>query len=57
MSAKRPNQGLDQRVKELIGQHLRNYYHSCLSEELPPRLLEVLKKLDEESEHQENKLE
>jgi hypothetical protein len=57
MSAKRPNQGLDQRVKELIGQHLRNYYHSCLSEELPPRLLEVLEKLDEESEHQENKLE
>jgi Anti-sigma factor NepR len=56
MSEKRPtDQGLDQRLKERIGQQLRNYYHSCLSEELPARLLAVLKKLDEETE-QESKL-
>jgi hypothetical protein len=45
----RPNQGLDH------GQQLRDYYQSCLSEELPPSLLAVLKKLDEETE-QESKL-
>jgi Anti-sigma factor NepR len=51
MSEKRPpNHGLDQRVKERIGQQLRDYYDSCISEELPPRLLAVLKKLDEETE-------
>jgi hypothetical protein len=55
MSEKRPNQGLDHRVKGLIGQQLREYYHSCLSEELPARLLTVLKKLDEETE-QDSKL-
>jgi hypothetical protein len=48
---RRENQGLDQRVKGRIGQQLRDYYSSCLSEELPPRLLAVLKKLDEETEH------
>jgi hypothetical protein len=47
---RRPNQGLDQRVKRQIGQQLRDYYHSCISEELPPSLLAVLKKLDEETE-------
>jgi hypothetical protein len=55
MSEKRPNQGLDRRVKGQIGKQLRDYYHSCLSEELPPSLLAVLKKLDEETE-QETKL-
>jgi hypothetical protein len=56
MSEKRPaNHGLDQRVKDRIGQQLRDYYHSCLSEELPARLLTVLKKLDEETE-QDSKL-
>jgi hypothetical protein len=51
----RPNQGLDHRIKGQIGQQLRDYYQSCLSEELPPSLLAVLKKLDEETE-QESKL-
>ena len=41
---------LDRRATELIGQQLRGYYHSCFSEELPPSLLAVLKKLDEETE-------
>ena len=56
MSGKRPNQRLDHRVKGQIGQQLRNYYNSCLSEELPPSLLAVLKKLDEETEVSESKL-
>jgi hypothetical protein len=57
MSEKRPtDQRLDQRVKGLIGQQLRDYYDSCISEELPPRLLAVLKKLDEETELSESKL-
>jgi hypothetical protein len=57
MSEKRPtNQRLDQRVKGLIGQQLRDYYDSRISEELPPRLLAVLKKLDEETELSESKL-
>jgi hypothetical protein len=56
MSERRPaNHGLDQRVKGRIGQLMRDYYHSCLSEELPPSLLAVLRKPDEETE-QESKL-
>jgi len=47
---------LDRRATELIGQQLRNYYHSSFSEELPPRLLAVLKKLDEETEPSDSKL-
>jgi hypothetical protein len=51
MSQKRPpNHGLDRRLKERIGQQLRDYYQSCISEELPPRLVAVLQKLDEETE-------
>jgi hypothetical protein len=53
---RRPNQGLDQRVKEQIGKQLRDYYQSCISEELPPRLLAVLKKLDEDIELQDSQL-
>jgi hypothetical protein len=57
MSEKRPtDQRLDQRVKERIGQQLRDYYDSCISEELPPRLRAVLKKLNEETELPESKL-
>jgi hypothetical protein len=57
MSEKRPtDQKLDQRVKGRIGQQLRDYYDSCISEELPPRLLAVLKKLDEETELSDSKL-
>jgi Anti-sigma factor NepR len=51
MSEKRPtDQRLDQRVRGRIGEQLRDYYGSCISAELPPRLLAVLKKLDEETE-------
>jgi hypothetical protein len=51
MSEKRPpNHGLDQRLKERIGQQLREYYQLYISEELPARLLAVLKKLEEETE-------
>jgi hypothetical protein len=47
MSEKRStDQRLDQRVRGRIGQQLRDYYDS----KLPPRLLEVLKKLDEETD-------
>ena len=57
MSEKRPtDQRLDRRLKELIGQQLRDYYQSCLSKELPPSLLAVLKKLDEETEVSDRKL-
>jgi hypothetical protein len=56
-SMKRPtDQRLDQRVKGRIGQQLKDYYDSRISEELPPRLLAVLKKLDEETALSENKL-
>jgi hypothetical protein len=50
MFEKQPDQRLDQRVRERIGQQLKAYYGSCISEELPPRLLAVLKKLDEETD-------
>jgi hypothetical protein len=35
-------------TKEQIGQQLRNYYRACTTEELPPQLLALLKKLDQE---------
>jgi hypothetical protein len=34
--------------KEQIGQQLRNYYRACTTEALPPQLLALLKKLDQE---------
>jgi len=36
-----------------IGRQLRAYYRACTTEELPPRLLVLLKKLDEETEASE----
>jgi hypothetical protein len=33
-----------------VGEELRAYYHACTTEESPPRLLVLLKKLDEETE-------
>jgi hypothetical protein len=36
------------RIREQIGHLLKNYYQACTSQELPPRLLTALKKLDEE---------
>lgn len=44
---------LDQRVRGRIGQQLKHYYGSCINEELPSRLLAVLKKLDEEMERKQ----
>jgi hypothetical protein len=34
----------------IIGQELRAYHRACTTEEPPPRLLALLKKLDEETE-------
>ena len=36
-------------TKERIGQQLRQYYSACMNDELPPRLLAALKKLEEET--------
>jgi hypothetical protein len=35
-------------TKERIGQKLREFYRANMTEELPPRLLTALKRLDEE---------
>jgi hypothetical protein len=46
-----PNVWLDWSLtKERIGQQLKDHYRACTSEELPPRLLVLIKKLDEENE-------
>jgi hypothetical protein len=37
-------------TRERIGQQLRDYYRACATEELPPRLLALIKKLDEKPE-------
>jgi hypothetical protein len=37
-------------TNKIIGQQLRAYYQACTTEELPPRLLAALKKLDEEKQ-------
>jgi hypothetical protein len=37
-------------TNEVIGHQLRAYYQACTTEELPPRLLAALKKLDQEIE-------
>jgi hypothetical protein len=34
-------------IREQIGHSLRNYYQACITNEVPPRLLAALKKLDE----------
>jgi hypothetical protein len=38
------------RTNTIIDQELRAYYQACRTEEPPPRLLVLLKKLDEETE-------
>jgi len=38
------------KTNKLIDHKLRAHYQACATEELPPRLLAVLKKLDEEIE-------
>jgi hypothetical protein len=35
-------------AREQIGSQLKTFYERCMTDELPPRLREVLKKLDEE---------
>jgi anti-sigma factor NepR-like protein len=37
-------------IRERIGEPLREYYSSYATEELPPRLLALIKKLEEESD-------
>jgi len=37
-------------TNKVIGQKLRAYYQACGTEELTPRLLALLKKLDKETE-------
>jgi hypothetical protein len=37
-------------TKEQIGLQLKRYYQACTTEELPPRLLALVKKLDEEKD-------
>jgi hypothetical protein len=37
-------------TNKVINEQLRTYYRACTTEELPPRLLALLKKLDEETE-------
>jgi hypothetical protein len=37
-------------ARERITEELKEYYQACTTEELPPRLLAALKKLDEETE-------
>jgi hypothetical protein len=36
-------------TKERIGQELKKYYQACTTDELPPRLRALVKKLDEET--------
>jgi hypothetical protein len=35
-------------INERIGRELTKYYQACVTDELPPRLLALLKKLDQE---------
>ena len=44
-------------TNKVIGHQLRAYYQACTTEELPPRLLEALKKLDKEIEHSAEQVE
>ena len=36
------------RIRDHIGHLLKKHYQACTTDELPPRLLSLLKKLDEE---------
>jgi predicted metal-dependent hydrolase len=40
-------------TREQIGQKLRDYYRAYSTEELPPRLLALIKKLDEKADPSE----
>jgi len=39
-------------TKEQIGHQLKKHYQACMTDELPPRLRALLKKLDEEQPEQ-----
>jgi Anti-sigma factor NepR len=41
-------------TKDRIGQQLKAHYQACTTEELPPRLVELLKKLDHELPEKQN---
>jgi hypothetical protein len=45
-----PERRLDQQVRNTIGKLLQECFRADTAEELPARLLEVLKKLDEKTE-------
>jgi hypothetical protein len=38
------------RIRELIGRSLEKHYQACMTGELPPGLLSLLRKLDEDTE-------
>ncbi len=42
-------------IKEQIGEQLRDYYRACATEELPPQLLTLLKKLNQEIPEEQGK--
>ena len=39
------------RIREHIGHLLKDHYEACMSQDLPPRLLATLKKMEQEGEH------
>jgi hypothetical protein len=50
VSKRTPNEWRDwSDTKDRIGEQLRQYYQGFTTEELPPRLMALLKKLDEEA--------
>jgi len=50
MPARTPDQKQYWSQTNKVGHKLKDYYQACTTEELPPRLLAALKKLDEETE-------
>jgi Anti-sigma factor NepR len=47
---------LPNRVRERIGEQLREYYRAYASEQVPPRLAELIKTLEEKSDPTEEPL-
>jgi hypothetical protein len=41
-------------ARERIDEELKKYYRACTTEELPPRLLALLKKFDNELSEEQN---
>jgi hypothetical protein len=41
-------------AREQIGQNLKTFYERCMTDDLPPRLREVIKKLDNEEPEPED---